>query len=317
MFVFAILVGVGASTTAPELSALLSGASRARELGDWESAERLLAQAYQIKAAPEILYNRARAAEAMDRLPLASRWYQEIAADLTIAPAIRARATEHANRLSKLHGSGLLRLERGSWLLDGLAVSGGLIPISAPEVGVATTSPTQTWWSKVRLPPGEVTRISESMMRAEASACLEVGEHWVRQIDGLRFDLSTERLCLSPGSHHILLADGSSFEVELAQGTIELSSTLRSPAPVAPWVFWLTSGGALTGGAVAIGVGASARSSVIEAKQDPEGRIISQSQREAFEAQARGDTAMTLGVILVSTAAVLAVGGVIAWLLEK
>jgi hypothetical protein len=65
MFVFAILVGVGASTTAPELSALLSGASRARELGDWESAERLLAQAYQIKAAPEILYNRARAAEAM------------------------------------------------------------------------------------------------------------------------------------------------------------------------------------------------------------------------------------------------------------
>jgi hypothetical protein len=165
---------------------------------------------------------------------------------------------------------------------------------------VATTSPTQTWWSKVRLPPGEVTRISESMMRAEASACLEVGEHWVRQIDGLRFDLSTERLCLSPGSHHILLADGSSFEVELAQGTIELSSTLRSPAPVAPWVFWLTSGGALTGGAVAIGVGASARSSVIEAKQDPEGRIISQSQREAFEAQARGryghDSGGDLGV---------------------
>jgi hypothetical protein len=315
--VLAALVMVSAlgATTAPDLASLLEAASRAREAGDWAHAAVLLERAYALHPAPEILYNRARVAEALDALEDAPRAYPPLGLDPGDSEHIRARAGERAAELKALRTTALVRVASAEISLDGVPRAAGLVAVDAASTVAATVQDGVAYVVVLGLERGRVVRISAEALVGRATACVVV-PGGLESVDDARVPTSPERVCLEPGER-VLLGNGmparpvrlvSGPNVVLDTGALDSSGGLLAP------VLWAAGGGALLASGVLAAVAADQRATVTAALAQPDARgvVVALGRAEALELRHDADSAATAGAVLLG-AGVAAVATATLW----
>ncbi len=298
------------TATADDLPALLDGASKAREAGDWARARELLAQAYAIKPAAEILYNRARVAESMDLLAEAASLYTTLLVDQSVAPEILAKAKERAQTLSALLKTGALRVESERLEIDGRKRGVGLIGVEPPDAVLSVLEPDGLRAMVIGVVAGRVERVSAESVASAATACLDLGGAALVAFDDHPLASSAPRLCLPPGPHTLTLADRQPFAIELMAGDVNAIPPRVPPSSQIPSIVLFAGGGAaLAASGIAFAIAGSERASVTGATVNSEGLITSISQVNAYAARDAGNRAATMSAVFLVSGLVLSAGG--------
>lgn len=316
--VLAALVMVSAlgATTAPDLAGLLEAASRARESGDWPHAAALLERAYALHPAPEILYNRARVAEALDALEEAQRAYTQLGLDPRVSEHIRVRAGERAAELRALRATPLVRVASAQISLDGVPRAPGLVAVDAASTVAVTVHDGVTYVVVLGLERGRVVRISAEALVERATACVVV-PGGLASVDDARISTSPERVCLEPGERVLVGHGMPARPVRLVSGpnvVLDVGAPDASGGRLAPAMMWAAGGGALVASGVLAAVAADRRATVSAALAQPDARgvVVALGRAEALELRDDADSAATAGAVLLG-AGVAAVAAATVW----